>query len=344
MQAIMLREPQQLEPVELSLRPLRSGEVLLKVQACSICGSDLEGYHGQHPKMTLPRVMGHEMASVVAEVGPRVEGLSIGDRVAGGERVSCGSCSACQAGRGDRCQGPLSPGFTAHGGYAQCVIALASACTRLPDDVTFAQAAIAQPAGIANHAISTRAAVQSGEVVLIQGCGPIGLSALMLSKRRGATVVSTDIVDYRCARALEMGADLVLNPHTDDVRQAVLDITGGRGADKVIECVGGDQDDTLSEAVATVKQGGVVTVVGSFSANRATLPVVDFKFNEKAVIGSQSMPEGYGPIFDLLRAGQLDLDGLISHRLPLTQLDRGLQLMEAKAENVLKVVIEPNRS
>jgi threonine dehydrogenase-like Zn-dependent dehydrogenase len=111
--------------------------------------------------------------------------------------------------------------------------------------------------------------------------------------------------------------------------------------DKVIECVGGDQDETLPEAVTCVRRSGLVVVVGSFAANRATLPVIDFKFKEKTIAGSQSMPEGYGPIFERVRAGQLDLDPLVTHRLPLEQLGHGLQLMDTKAERVLKVVIDP---
>jgi threonine dehydrogenase-like Zn-dependent dehydrogenase len=163
----------------------------------------------------------------------------------------------------------------------------------------------------------------------------------MLAKLRGATVVSTDIVDYRCDRAREMGADVVLNAHVDDVHAAILDLTEGRGADKVIECVGSDQDETVPEAVACVKRGGLVVVVGSFAVNRATLPIIDFKFSEKTIAGSQSMPEGYGPMFDLIRSGEMNVKQLVSHRLPLEQANRGLELMDAKAEQVLKVVIEP---
>jgi threonine dehydrogenase-like Zn-dependent dehydrogenase len=189
--------------------------------------------------------------------------------------------------------------------------------------------------------VATRADVQPSEMLLIQGCGPIGLAAMMLSKLRGATVISTDIVDYRCDLARELGADLVLNDHRDDVRAAVLDVTQGRGVDKVIECVGSDQDETVPEAVECVRQGGLVVVVGSFAANRATLPIIDFKFNEKTITGSQSMPEGYGPIFDLILSDKLDVKQLISHRLPLEQAGHGLQLMDAKAEQVVKVVLEP---
>ena len=344
MKAVMLWEPERMEMVDLAMRPLGPGEVRLKMEACSICGSDLEGYHGLHPTMTLPRVMGHEVASTISEVGPGVTCLSVGDRVAGIGRVSCGACPACTAGQTDRCESPLSPGFTAQGAYAESLICRASGCTPIPDDVSFVEAAVAQPAGIANHAVATRANVQRGEVLLVQGCGPIGLSAMWLSKLRGATVISTDIVDYRCDVALEMGADRVLNAHRDNVYEAVLDLTEGRGADKVIECVGSDQDETLPEAVACVKKGGLVVVVGSFAANRATLPIIDFKFNEKTVAGSQSMPEGYGPIFDLIRSGKLDLKRLVTHRLPLEEVHHGLKLMDVKAENVLKVVIEPGET
>ncbi len=341
MRAMMLQEPERIELVELPLRPLRPGEVLLEVEACSVCGSDLEGYHGQHPKMTLPRVMGHEVASTVAEVGPGVQNLAVGDRVAGTGGTACGVCSACRAGQTDRCANPLSAGFSGHGAYAEYVIGLAAGCTPIPDDVSLEVAAVSQPAGIANHAVATRACVVAGETVLIQGCGPIGLAALMLSKLRGAVVISTDIVHYRCELAGKMGADLVLNAHDDDVPREVREYTSGRGVDKVIECVGGDQDETVAEAITCVKDGGLVAIVGSFAANRATLPVIDFKFNEKVVVGSQSMPEGYGPVFDLVRSGKLNLAQLITHRLALEELDHALRLMDTKAEQVVKIIIRP---
>ncbi len=342
MKAILLKEPERLEVIELPVRSPGPGEILLKIDACSICGSDLEGYHGWHPTMTLPRVMGHEVASTVVEVGEGVVDLAPGDRVAGTGLVPCGACDACRAGDRAGCQSPLSPGFTAQGAYAEYMTVIPGDLTRIPDGVTSVEAAVAQPAAIANHAVSTRANIQAGERVLIQGCGPIGLSAMLLARLRGATVISTDIVDYRCQKARALGVDLALNDHVDDVLGTLMEMTGGQGVDKVIECVGSDQDETIPEAVRAVKRGGLVTVVGSFAQDRATLPIVDFKFKEKAVIGSQSMPEGYGPIFDLILSGHIDLNPLVSHRLPLEELGRGLQLMDTKDDAVLKVVIEPN--
>jgi L-iditol 2-dehydrogenase len=341
MKAIMLWEPGRMEPVDLSLRDPGPGEVLLKVEACTICGSDLEGYHGWHPKMTYPRVMGHEVASTVAAVGSGVTTLKVGDRVAGTGGSACGACPACAEGRYDDCAAPLGPGFSAHGAYAEQMLVFAEGCEPIPEGISFVEAAVAQPAGIANHAVVTRARVQPGDTVLVQGCGPIGLSAMCLARLRGATVISTDIVGYRLQRAREFGADHVYDAHRDDVQQAIMDLTGGRGADIAIECVGADQDETLPQAVACVKKGGLVAVVGSFAHNRATLPIIDFKFNEKTVLGSQSMPEGYGPIFDLVLAGKLDLLCLVSHRLPFEEAEHGLRLMDAKAEEVMKVVLQP---
>jgi threonine dehydrogenase-like Zn-dependent dehydrogenase len=136
-------------------------------------------------------------------------------------------------------------------------------------------------------------------------------------------------------------ADLALNSRKEDVFSPIRDLTQGRGVDKVIECVGGDQDETLPQAVAAVKQGGLVTVVGSFAHNRATVPIIDFKFSEKSIIGSQGMPEGYDPVFALMAGGRLEVEPLITHRVPLDQAPHALDLMDRKAEEVMKVVLLP---
>lgn len=341
MRAVMVKEPEHIELVELPEEAPREGEVVLRVESCSVCGSDLEGLHGWHPKMTFPRVMGHEVASVVEAIGDGVTAVKVGDRVAGTGRKACGSCDACRNGKPVDCLNPGQPGFTAHGAYAERLTVVAGRLTPMPDGMMFDEAAVAQPVGIANHAVSGRAKIEAGETVLIQGCGPIGLSAMLLAKLRGARVISTDIVDYRCRRARELGADVSLNSHKEDVMGPILDLTDGKGVDKVIECVGADQDETLPQAVEAVRSSGLVTVVGSFKDNRATIPVIDFKFSEKAITGSQGMPEGDQPVFDLMSSGQLDVNPLITHRMSLEGAPRALQMMDEKAEEVMKVVLKP---
>ena len=161
------------------------------------------------------------------------------------------------------------------------------------------------------------------------------------AKLAGATVVSTDIVDYRIEFARRFGADLALNSHKDDVMAAIMDMSNGKGFDKVIECVGGAQDETIPQAVRCVKPSGLVTVVGSFAEDKATLPIINFKFAEKEIIGSQGMAPGYNAIFDLVLKGLMDLNSLITHTIPLEELPRGLNLMDTKAEGVMKVVVIP---
>ncbi len=337
----MLWEPEKMELVKLPDEEPGPGEVLLKVEACSICGSDLEGYHGVHPKVTLPRVMGHEVSCRVEAVGKGVTEFSEGDRVAGTGRKACRECSACQAGKPENCEHKLEPGFSAHGGYAQYMLVRPESLSLIPPEISAEEAAVAQPVGIARHAVTTRADVTEGDTVLVQGCGPIGLSAMMLCKLRGARVISTDIVDYRCSKAKTLGADYSLNAHKENIEEFIRDITNGEGVEKIIECVGGDQDETLLEAVRCVCDGGLVVVVGSFAKDAATIPIINFKFREKKIIGSQSMPEGYEPVFKLITEGKFDVQSLITHRMGLEEAGRGLELMDKKAEDVLKVVIFP---
>ena len=341
MKAVLLTEPGQIELTELSEESPGPGEVKLRIEACSVCGSDLEGFHGIHPKMTFPRVMGHEVGSVVEEVGEGVEGLGVGDRVAGTGCKACRTCAACRNGRPIDCENLGRPGFTAHGAYTESMTVVASDLVLIPENLTFDEAAVAHPTAIANHAVSGRAQVQAGETILIQGCGPIGLSAMMLAKLKGARVISTDVVDYRVQKARTLGADLALNIRKEDLSAPIQDLTNGIGVDKVIECVGADQDETIPQAVEMVRDLGLVVVVGSFATNRATVPIIDFKFSEKSLIGSQGMPEGYATVFDLMSSGKLDVQPLISHRLPLHQAPHALDLMDRKAEEVIKVVLHP---
>ena len=343
MKAVMLSEPGNIGLIEMPEEEPGLGEVKLRIQSCSVCGSDLEGYHGQHPKMTFPRIMGHEVASIVEAVGEGVEGLKIGDRVAGTGRKACRSCPSCRAGRPAECTQLGGPGFTADGAYAEAMTVVCDDLTPIPENLSFDEAAVAQPVAIANHAVSGRARIEAGETILVQGCGPIGLATMMLARLKGARVISTDIVDYRVQKARELGADLAINSAKEDVMAPIQDLTNGEGVDKVIECVGADQDDTLPQAVEAVRESGLVVVVGSFAQNRATIPIIDFKFSEKAIIGSQGMPEGYDPVFELMAAGKLDVEPLITHRVPLDQAPHALDLMDRKAEEVVKVVLQPQK-
>ncbi len=341
MKAVMLYEPGRLEPVELPDPSPRPGEVVLAVEACAVCGSDLEGFHGIHPTMTYPRVMGHEYAGVVVRKGEGVEAPAVGERVTSVGKPACGRCHACERGRFSECVDRKSPGFTGHGAYAEYLAVPAESCRVIPAELSFEEAAVAQPFSIAYHAVAERAKVARGDFVLVQGCGPIGLGVMMHAKARGAEVMSTDPVAYRRELAAELGADHVADPRSVDVSNRTAELTGGLGADTAIECVGADQDDTVAQAVRSVKDRGLVVVVGSFATDRATVPIIDFKFNEKRMVGSQSMPEGYGPTFDLLVSGAIVARPLITHRYGLDGVVEALRLMDGKLDGIVKAIIRP---
>lgn len=345
MKAVMLHEPERMELVELPDSTPGRGQVLLRVEACSICGSDLEAYHGIHPKVTLPRVLGHEFAGTIIDVGDGVDRAILGSRVccSGGGDPPCGQCPECRAGRPQLCPNRKSPGFSAHGAYAEYIALPSGGTTPIPDHVSFPEAALIQPLSISNHAVN-RLDPQPGEWIGIIGAGPIGLGVLMIARLRGARVLMVDLVDYRLEAAKEFGADVVVNPRHGDPVALSRRVTGGKGLDRAVECVGASQDVTLRQTVEMIKEKGLVVLVGSFAQNQATLPVVDFKFGEKELKGSQGAPEGYGPVLDLVTSGRLDVKPLITHRIPLADVERGLKLMEAKAEHVLKVVIEPHQT
>jgi 2-desacetyl-2-hydroxyethyl bacteriochlorophyllide A dehydrogenase len=343
MKAVMLHGPERMELVRLPDPRPRRGEVLVKVEACSICGSDLEAYHGIHPKVTYPRVLGHETAGTVVELGEGVTGVEVGTRACCSGGAACGTCAECAAGRPERCQQKGSPGFSAHGAYAEYIAIPAAGVIPIAAHVTFPEAALVQPLSISNHAVN-RTDPQPGEWVAVLGAGPIGLGVLLLTKLRGARVLVTDVVDYRLALARQLGADATVDPNQEDLVASARRLTDGKGFDRVVECVGSSQDETIRQAVETVKPKGLIVVVGSFGQNRATIPIVDFKFNEKELRGSQGAPEGYRPALSLVTAGTVDVKPLITHLLPLEEAERGLLLMDRKAQGVVKVVIQPHAS
>ncbi len=343
MKAMLLRSPRCMELIDLPVPVVRPGEVLIRVEACSICGSDLEAYHGLHPKVTYPRVLGHEFAGTVVEVGPGAPSALLGTRAccAAGSKPPCGDCATCRSGQPELCPNRASPGFSAHGAYAEYIAIPAEGALPIPEHLSFAEAALVQPLSISNHAVN-RSDVRSGEWIAVLGAGPIGLGVLMIAKLRGARVMVTDVVDYRLETAARVGADVVVDSRRDDPITIARKVSDGKGLDRAIECVGSDQDETLRQAVEMIRPRGLVVVVGSFARNRATLPIVDFKFGEKELRGSQGAPEGFSTALDLVATGRVDVRPLVTHCLPLSAAEHALRLMEVKGDRVLKVVLEPH--
>ena len=344
MKAVVLAEPGRLVLEERPLPQIGPHEVLIRVGACAMCGSDLEAYLGIHPSVRrYPVVLGHEFAGTVVCKGERVRSYNVGDRICHTGSRTCGRCPACLAGDYMNCPERRGLGFAADGAYAEYVAALGDDpySHPLPDALSMAQGALAQPFGIGYHAAVTRARAAAGDFVVVQGCGPIGLSAMMAAKLCGATVLSTDKLDYRLALARRLGADATVNVACEDPIPLVRQFTGRRGADIVIECVGGDQDETIAQACQMLRRGGRIVVVGSFARDAATVPIIKFKFGEMEMLGSQGFPEGYGPVLALLSSGKVDILPLMTHRVGLEGVPAAMEMLRRKDDGVVKVVINP---
>ena len=321
-----------------------AGEVVVKVHACSICGSDVHAFHGKHPRLTFPRVLGHEFAGEIVELGTGVADHRVGERVCCDIDLACGACGPCREGRSNICETLRTMGFDTDGAYAQYVAVPAYNLYPLPDSVSFDKASAVQVLGISYHAVAHRMQPAPGEKVAVIGAGPIGLGAAMIAQSMGAEVTILDLLDYRLAMARKLGIAQTVNAQDADLRAHALGATGGRGYDKVIECVGGRQERTVTDAVSMVKRGGKITIVGTFPENRATIPIAYIKDREIDLVFSRGNFQAFAPCLELIASGKVDPDLYISHRFALTEAEDALRLLEARSVEAHKIVLHPQEN
>lgn len=339
----MVRAPYVIEVAEVSDPEPRAGHVIVRVEAASICGSDLTGFQGVNPRNRLPTIPGHEIAGTVEAAGDDASRALVGKRVVVEPNLACLSCEWCRAGLPNVCVSyrVLGQNMDVPGGLAEYVSVAADQVYPLPDQVSAAEGAVVQPLSISYHGVVSRAEVKSDEVVLILGAGPIGLAALLLARHRGARVLITDVVDDRLEAAAKLGADVVLRADQVDVGSAVREVTGGRGADVTLEAVGGAQDRTISDAVAATATRGRIVMLGTFGSEPQSLPAYAFKNRELTLMGSHGHPDTFTPTLELVADGRIRPSDLITHRLPLAEVERAFRLLDTRADGVIKVIIEP---
>ncbi len=342
MRASMLTAVGRFETVEVERPTPRPGEVVVRVEAISICGSDLSAYLGRHPRIKPPAVLGHEFSGVIEEAGAGVEARRVGERVAVEPVIGCGNCRACRQGRENICSSYRVIGETADlpGAFAGRVRVAADHAHPLPDGVSFEEGAVVQPLAIGLHAVRDRAVVRPGEVALVVGAGPIGMAAALESQRAGARTIITDVLPYRVRHAARMGIHVAVV--REDAPDAVRRETDGYGADVVFEAAGGASDDPFQLAVASAASGGRVIALGSFAAPALPLAVNDVKYNEIDIRGSQAHPNSFPDVIGEIAAGELCASGLITHRLLLSDVERAFDLLARHDEEVMKIVLRPD--
>lgn len=316
---------------------------LVQIGACGICGSDIHFFrHGRIGEFVVesPMSLGHEAAGTIVEVGEEVANLSVGDRVAVEPGWTCRRCEFCRSGRYNLCKDVVFLAAPPNdGAFAEYVAWPADFLFKLPDSVSLEEGAMVEPFSVGLHA-ARRAGVRGGDWVLVTGSGPIGLCALQAARANGATrVIVSDVVDSRLQFAERLGATHTVNVKSADIRQAVADITEGRGVDIVLECTGAIPP--VLDAVEVVKNGGTVQLVGNFMAELPQIPIQRMVERELTVSGLFRYANCYPPSIDMIAAGAIDLKSLITHRYPLDEAPDAIAWVDENKDKVIKGVIEP---
>ncbi len=344
MKALLLSKYRSLEIAEVPTPSAGAGDVLIRVGACGICGSDVHGYDGSSGRRIPPIVMGHEAAGRIAAVGAGGTGLAEGDRVTFDSTIYCGACGFCKRGEVNLCDhrqvmGVSCGDYSRAGAFAEFVAVPARVVYKLPESTSFAEAAILEAVAVAIHAVSLVEIAAEG-TALVVGAGTIGVLILQALRAAGCKRVSVSDVDAtRLKLAKELGATDVLLAGKDVVAQ-ILQRTGGVGVDVAMEAVG--QDETVNAAIASVRKGGTVVLVGNISPE-ATLPLQKVVTRQIRLQGSCASAGEYPQAIKLMASGAIRVKPLITAIAPLAEGPQWFERLYAREPNLLKVVLTPGQ-
>ena len=305
MKAVMKTRPKPgVEVKEIPVPTIRGDEVLIKVRAAAICGSDLGiyNYTPAYSKMKLPVVMGHEFSGEIVEAGPAVEGFKPGDRVLAESVKACGGCGFCRSGMSNLCDGSTLFGIHTDGGFAEYIAVPHTLLHGVPDTMSYEEAALVEPLSNALHFVRDITPFRFGDLVVVQGCGPIGLFS---------------------AQLFRLGLE-TLNIEEESLRDRVTEISDGEGADVAYVAVGAPE--AVKQATEIVKKRGHVTVVGIFGKDVA-LDMTWVVRRELTIAGAyDAKPSNFPTSIDLISRGQVDVMKVLTHRFSLDQAEEAFRV------------------
>lgn len=346
MKALLLTEYKRLQVTDVDEPEVGVDDVLVQVEACGICGSDIHGYDGSTGRRIPPLVMGHEAAGIVVATGSNVSDLPDGTRVTFDSMVSCGQCDFCRAGDGNLCDNRMVLGvscgeYRRHGAFAERISVPRRIVYRLPDTLPFEQAALVEAVSVAVHAANVTP-ITLGDTAVVVGAGMIGLLTLQAVRAAGASrVIAVDINDRRLAVAKDLGADDIVRGDQIDAASTVRELTAGRGADVAFEVVGATP--TVQSAIESVRKGGSVTLVGNVSPT-VELPLQSVVTREISLRGTCGCNGEYPQCIDLMNRGIIDVSPLITAKISLDDGPDWFQRLYAGDPEHMKVVIQPQQA
>jgi L-iditol 2-dehydrogenase len=343
MKSMMLTEPKKLEIQDSPIPSFGKDEVLIRVKACGICGSDVHGYDGSSGRRIPPLIMGHEAAGLIEECGSEVSGFSKGDRVTFDSTVYCGKCSYCKKGQVNLCDNRMVLGvscddYRRHGAFAEFVTVPSHIIYKLPDTFPFEHAAMIEAVSVAVHAVG-RISFDNGDKSLVVGAGMIGLLLIQAIRSAGCSeIIAVDMDNDRLNLAKKLGATQVINSQEVDALSFILNETEGQGVDKSFEVVGATP--TVQLSIHAVRKGGSVVMVGNL-APEVELPLQSVVTREISLFGTCASAGEYPKCIELMADGLIQVDPLISAKVALEEGPEWFDRLYGREPGLMKVILKP---
>lgn len=336
MKAICVQSPHNIVIEERPMPVITSPEeVLIKVMAAGICGSDVHIYHGSSSVATYPRVIGHEIAGEIIATGTAVKGFSTGDRVVMDPVISCGHCYQCRIGRQNVCGQLKVRSVHVDGGYQQYMVLPQQSIYHIPANCSWEEAVMIEPFTIAEQVFS-RAGITGSDTVFIMGAGPLGLSILKRVKLSGASCFISDIQENKLDFARQYGADAAINAKKTDTHTEIMKLTNGNGASVVIDaaCSTGSFEQALTYVCAA---GRVITL--GFNKEPSAISQLSITAREIDVRGSRLHNNKFPVVIDYFANGKIKVKDMITHRFHFTHIHDALRTIEDPTIENGKVVL-----
>ncbi len=344
MQALVLQAYHQLVFQDVPQPEVDPYDVLIRVRACGICGSDVHGLDGSSGRRIPPIIMGHEAAGEIAALGSAVSDWQIGERVTFDSTIYCGHCHFCRQGLINLCDhrrvlGVSCAEYRQHGALAEYVAVPHHILYRLPEAVSFEQAAMVEAVSVALHAVS-RPPLRLDDTVVVVGAGMIGLLVIQALRAAGCgTLIAVDLDPARLALAQRLGADLALRSDVDDVVARVHMLTAGRGADLAFEVVG--HPSTFNLALSSLRKGGALTMIGNLTPH-VDLPLQAAVTRQITLYGSCASCGEYPAALEMIARGRINVDALISAVAPLAEGASWFKRLYNREPGLMKVILQPS--
>ena len=343
MKTLLMSEYNHLEIADLPLPTAGYGEVLVRVEACGICGSDVHGFDGSTGRRIPPIVMGHEAAGTVETIGEGVTKYKKGDRVTFDSTIYCGECQYCKRGQINLCDnreviGVSCGDYRRHGAFAEYVLVPERIMYPLPDNFGFNEAAMLEAVSVAMHGVKV-SQLEGGETALVIGAGMIGLLTLQAARAAGCKrVFISDVDATRLEMARQVGADEVLHCSGAELLAEVMRLTGGNGVDVALEAVG--RNETVASAIDCTRKSGKVTLIGNIMPE-VTLPLQKVVVKQLRLQGSCASSGEYPEAIELIAQGKIKVKPLITAVASLEEGPRWFERLHSREPNLMKIILTP---